>query len=447
VVYEWKKTLRKMTIAVILGSKTQFADIARHEEETMVKERVGNLAWLRKQMEEADTDLLREMVKAMAEALMGAEADSVCNAEYGKSSPGRVNQRNGYRSRRWDTRAGTVDLGIPKLRKGSYFPAWLLEPRRRAERSLMQVVTESYVRGVSTRRMDGLVEKLGLRGISKSQVSQLAQELDKVVEEFRNRPLDQGPYTFVWLDAMTQRVREEGRVVNVITVTAIGVNDDGKREILGIDVFTTEDEAGWKTFLHNLVTRGLSGVKLVISDAHAGLKKAIASELPSSGWQRCRAHFMRDLLPKVPKKAQGWVTALVRSIFAQPDAEQVRAQHGRVVEKLEERYPEVAAMVDEAKEEILAFVVFPHALWRQIWSNNPLERLNREIRRRSNVVGIFPNRAAIIRLVGAVLAEQNDEWLIAKRYMGVELLEQAQQVGSNKEKTEEENRLVEQMIA
>ncbi len=413
----------------------------------MVKERVGNLAWLRKRVEEADTDLLREMIKAMAETLMSAEADSACGAKYGNRSAERVNQRNGYRPRRWDTRAGTVDLGIPKLRKGSYFPAWLLEPRRRAERSLIQVVTESYVRGVSTRRVDGLVEKLGVKGISKSQVSQLAKELDEMVEEFRNRPLAGGTYTFVWLDAMTQRVREEGQVVNVITVIAIGVNDNGKREILGIDVFTTEDEVSWKAFLHSLVERGLSGVKLVISDAHAGLKKAIARELAGSGWQRCRAHFMRNLLAKVPKKGQGWVTAVVRSIFAQPDAEQVMAQHGRVVEILEERYPEAAAMVDEAKEEILAFAIFPHALWQKIRSNNPLERLNREIRRRTDVVGIFPNRAAIIRLVGAVLAEQNDEWMIAKRYMGVELLQQAQQVGNSGEKAEEKSEMIEQMTA
>jgi transposase-like protein len=445
VVYERRATLRKKTIAAILGNQQKTADIARHEEETMVKERIGNLAWLRKRIAEADTDLLREMVKTMAEMLMGTEADSMCGAEYGKRAPERVNQRNGYRARRWDTRVGTIDLGIPKLRKGSYFPAWLLAPRRRVERALMQVVTECYVRGVSTRRVEGLVQKLGLEGISKSRVSQLAKELDKGVEEFRNRPLDKGPYTFVWLDAMTQRVREEGQVVNVITVIAIAVNGDGKREILGIDVFTSEDEAGWKTFLHDLVKRELSGVKLVISDAHQGLKNAIASELPGSGWQRCRTHFMRDLLPKIPKKAQGWVTALVRSIFAQPDAEQVVAQHGRVVEALEERYPEVAGMVDEAREEILAFAVFPHAIWRKIWSNNPLERLNREIRRRSNVVGIFPNRGAVIRLVGAVLAEQNDEWLITKRYMGMELLEQAQQVGLNEK--EEERELVEQLIA
>lgn len=412
----------------------------------MVKERINSLAWLRKRVEEADTDLLREMIKTMAEMLMSGEADSLCGAEYGKRDPERVNQRNGYRRRRWDTRAGTIDLGIPKLRRGSYFPSWLLAPRRRAERALMQVVTECYVRGVSTRRVDGLVRKLGLEGISKSQVSQLAKELDKGVEEFRNRPLDRGPYTFVWLDAMTQRVREEGQVVNVIVVIAIGVNGDGKREVLGIDLFTSEDEAGWETFLQSLVARGLSGVKLVISDAHQGLKNAIASQLPGSGWQRCRMHFMRDLLTKVPKRSQEWVIALVRSIFAQPDAKRVREQHGRVVEALEERYPEVAEMVEEAREEILAFAVFPQAIWRQIWSNNPLERLTREIRRRSNVVGIFPNRGAIIRLVGAVLAEQNDEWLISKRYMGLELLEQARKVGTKVEKAEEESEMVEQLI-
>jgi putative transposase len=446
VVYEWRKRLIKATIVAILRSRNKFADMARHEEETMVKERINSLAWLRKRVEEADTDLLREMIKTMAEMLMSGEADSLCGAEYGKRDPERVNQRNGYRRRRWDTRAGTIDLGIPKLRRGSYFPSWLLAPRRRAERALMQVVTECYVRGVSTRRVEGLVRKLGLEGISKSQVSQLAKELDKGVEEFRNRPLDRGPYTFVWLDAMTQRVREEGQVVNVIVVIAIGVNGDGKREVLGIDLFTSENEAGWETFLQSLVARGLSGVKLVISDAHQGLKNAIASQLPGSGWQRCRTHFMRDLLTKVPKRSQEWVIALVRSIFAQPDAKRVREQHGQVVKALEERYPEVAEMVEEAREEILAFAVFPQAIWRQIWSNNPLERLTREIRRRSNVVGIFPNRGAIIRLVGAVLAEQNDEWLISKRYMGLELLEQARKVGTKVEKAEEESEMVEQMI-
>ena len=252
----------------------------------MVKERIVSLAWLRKHIEQADTDLLREMVKTMAEPLMSAEADAKCGAPYHRPSADRVNRRNGYRVRRWDTRVGTIDLDIPKLRKGSYFPEWLLQPRRRSERALVQVVTECYVRGVSTRRVDGLVRTLGLEGMSKSQVSTLAKELDSLVEGFRNRPLDRGPYTFVWLDAMTQRCREGGRVENVVVVIATGVNADGHREILGVDVFTSEDGAGWKEFLRRLVERGLRGVKLVISDAHRGLKEAIASELPGSSWQR-----------------------------------------------------------------------------------------------------------------------------------------------------------------
>jgi putative transposase len=396
----------------------------------MVKDRLEGLAWLGKQIEAADKDLLKEMVKAVVEKLMGAEADAVCGAAYGLSSPARVNQRNGYRERRWDTRVGSVDLSIPKLRKGSYFPEWLLEPRRRSERSLVQVVTECYVRGVSTRRVEGLVQALGLRGISKSQVSEMAKELDELVEGFRSRPLDQGPYTCLWLDAMTQRCRESGRVVNVVVVIATAVNAHGKREVLGFDVITSEDGAGWTAFLRSLVERGLNGVKLVISDDHKGLKSALATELPGSSWQRCRTHFMRNLLTRVPKSAQDLVATLVRSIFAQPSAEEVCAQHGRVVEQLEARFPEAAEMLAEAADDILAFAAFPKAMWRQIWSNNPQERLNREIRRRTDVVGIFPNRAAIIRLVGAVLAEQNDEWAVARRYMSARALEQAQTVGS-----------------
>ena len=269
----------------------------------MVKEMVGSLAWLRKRIEQADADLLREMVKTMDETLMSAEVDARCGAPYRRPSSSRVNHRNGYRERRWDTRVGTIALDIPKLRKGSYFPEWLLEPRRRSERALVQVVTECYVRGVSTRRVDGLVRTLGLEGMTKSQVSELTKELDPLVEGFRNRPLDRGPYTFVWLDAMTQRCRDGGRVVNVLTAIATGVNGDGHREILGLEVMTSEDGAGWKGFLRGLVARGLNGVKLVVSDAHSGLKDAIASELPGSSWQRCRAHFMRNLLTNVPKSA------------------------------------------------------------------------------------------------------------------------------------------------
>jgi len=396
----------------------------------MVKDRLEGLAWLGKQIEAAVKDLLREMVKAVVEKLMGAEADVVCGAAYGLSSPDRVNRRNGYRERRWDTRVGSVELSIPKLRKGSYFPEWLLEPRRRSERSLVQVVAECYVRGVSTRRVEGLVQALGLRGISKSQVSEMAKDLDELVEGFRSRSLDQGPYTCLWLDAMTRRCREGGRVVNVATVIATAVNRHGKREVLGFEVITSEDGAGWTAFLRSLVERGLHGVKLVISDDHKGLKSALATELPGSSWQRCRTHFMRNLLTRVPKSAQDLVATLVRSIFAQPSSEEVWAQHGRVVEQLEACFPAAVEMLAEASDDILAFTAMPKSMWRQVWSNNPQERLNREIRRRTDVVGIFPHRAAIIRLVGAVLAEQNDEWAVARRYMSAQALEEAQTVGS-----------------
>jgi putative transposase len=415
----------------------------------MVRENVGGLAWLRKQVEEVDTDLLRAMVKGMVETLMSAEADSICGAPYRKPSTDRVNHRNGYRERRWDTRVGTIELAIPRLRQGSYFPDWLLEPRRRSERALVQVVTECYVRGVSTRRVDGLVRTLGLEGMSKSQVSELAKELDDVVEGFRNRRLDRGPYTFVWLDAMTQRCRDGGRVVNVVTVIATGVNGNGHREVLGVDVVTSEDGAGWTAFLRELVSRGLSGVELVTSDAHSGLKAAVAEVLPGCSWQRCRAHFMRNLLTKVPKTAGEAVATLVRSIFAQPNAQEVWAQHARVVEHLGGRFPDAADLLSDAAEDVLAFTAFPRRGWRQIWSNNPQERLNREIRRRTDVVGIFPNRMAIIRLVGAVLAEQSDEWAITRRYMSVGLLEQAQADSTQNEldAKEEEQVLVEQLVA
>ena len=418
----------------------------------MVKDRVGSLGWLHKRIEDADTDLLREMVKAVTELFMSAEASAACGAPYRQASSDRVNRRNGYRERRWDTRVGTIDLAIPKLRKGTYFPEWLLKPRRRAERALMQVVTECYVRGVSTRRVDGLVQTLGLEGMSKSQVSELAKELDPLVESFRNRPLESGPYTFVWLDAISQRCREGGRVVNVVTAIATGVNADGHREILGLDVFTSEDEAGWTAFARSLVARGLSGVKLVTSDAHTGLKAAIAAELPGCTWQRCRTHFMRNLLSKVPKSAQGLVGTLVRSIFAQPTSKEVWAQHERVCEELERRFPQAAAILQDASEDILAFTTFPQVVWRQIWSNNPQERLNREIRRRSDVVGIFPNRKAIIRLIGAVLAEYNDEWMVTRRYMSIGALEKAHGDARGHSnfavlKTEEDPVLVEQLAA
>ena len=383
------------------------------------------LSWLRKHLEEADPDLLRSMVKAFCDQLMSAEASALCNAGYGEVTTERVNSRNGYRSRDFDTRAGTIELAIPKLRTSSYFPDWLIEPRRRAERALVAVVAQCYVEGVSTRRVDDVVKSMGIDGISKSQVSELAKSLDEVVTAFRNRPLDAGPYTYVWVDALTQKVREGGRIVNVAVVVATGVNADGHREILGLDLITTEDGAGWTAFLRGLVARGLSGVALVVSDAHAGLVDAIASVLPGAAWQRCRVHFVRNVLTRVPKATQSMVATLIRSIFEQPDHEQVLAQHARVVEQLTERFADAADMLVSAQGDIFAFATFPKEHWRQIWSNNPQERLNKEIRRRTDVVGIFPNRAAVIRLVGAVLAEQHDEWAVARRYMGVESMAKA----------------------
>jgi transposase-like protein len=365
------------------------------------------------------------MVKTFAEALMSAEADAVCGAPYGQRSEDRTNQRNGYRVREWDTRAGTVELAIPKLRQGSYFPDWLLTYRRRAEQALVSVVATSYLLGVSTRRVEKLVEQLGVASLSKSQVSEMAEYLDAQVEAFRNRPLDAGPYTFVWMDALTVKVREGGRTVNVHALIAVGVNGDGGREVLGLDIASQEDGAGWLGFLRGLTARGLTGVKLVISDAHRGLVDAIGAALPGAAWQRCRTHYLRNLLAKVPKSAQPWVATMVRTIFDQPDAASVRAQFGRVVEAIEARYPDAATHLDDARDDLLAFAAFPHEIWRQIWSNNPQERLNKEIRRRTDVVGIFPNRAAIIRLVGAVLAEQTDEWTEQRRYMGIEILTKA----------------------
>jgi putative transposase len=391
----------------------------------MAEASLPSLEWLRKRLEDAEPDLLREMMRMVVTALMGAEADELCGATYGERSPERVNRRNGYRERPWDTRLGTVPLQIPKLRRGAYFPDWLLEPRRRAERALMQVVAESYLRGVSVRRVEGLVQALGVDRLPKSRVSELAQELDELVAAFRCRPLDGGPYAYVWLDAHTQRCRDGGRVVNVAIVTAVGVNAQGSREVLGCDVITSEDGAGWTAFLRDLVARGLGGVRLVISDDHKGLEQAVAAVLPGAAWQRCRTHFMRNLLTRVPKSAQALVATLIRSIFAQPTAAEVWAQHGRVVEQLEGRFRDAAALLVEAAEDILAFAAFPGEHWRQIWSNNPLERLHREIRRRTDVVGIFPGRPAVLRLVGAVLAEQHDEWTVARRYMAMEGLAKA----------------------
>ena len=392
----------------------------------MVEHTMDVSGWLRKQLEEASPDLLRAMVQDMAEALMGAEADALCGAAYGERSPERINRRNGYRERDWDTRVGSIELAVPKLRGGSYFPEWLLQPRRRAEQAFVSVIADAYLAGVSTRRVEKLVQQLGVERMSKSQVSRLAKSLDQVVEDFRTRPLDGAPYAYVTFDALQVKCREGGRTVNVRVVHAVGVNRDGFRESLGLDVVTAEDGAAWLAFLRSLVARGLSGVRLVTSDAHPGLVDAIAATLPGAGWQRCRTHAMRNLLTRVPKSAQGFVATMVRTIFAQPDAATVHEQHRRIVDQLETRFPEAAALLEGAAADLLAFTSFPKEHWRQLWSNNSLERLNKEIRRRTDVVGIFPNRAAVVRLVGAVLAEQNDEWAVAtRRYMSVESITKA----------------------
>lgn len=389
--------------------------------------------FLEEHLAQASPDLLRGMLTTFINTLLSADADSVCGAAYGTVTEERVNRRNGYRHRDFDTRAGTIDVAIPKLRQGSYFPDWLLERRRRAERALTSVVATCYLLGVSTRRMDGLVQSLGITGLSKSQVSEMAKDLDAHVAEFRSRPLDAGPYTFISADALTMKVREGGRVVNVHVLVATGVNADGHREILGVQVASAEDGAGWLAFYRDLVARGLTGVKLVTSDAHAGLVAAIGATLPGAAWQRCRTHYAANLMSVTPKSSWPWVKTLLHSVYDQPDKEAVHAQFDRVLDALEHNLPRSFQHLEAAREEVLAFTVFPKEIWRQIWSNNPNERLNREIRRRTDVVGIFPDRTSIIRLVGAVLAEQHDEWAEARRYLGLDVLTKSQAIGAEPE--------------
>ena len=375
---------------------------------------------VRKAEEHGDVDFLREGVRVLTQALMEIEVSQQLGAERYERSGDRVGQRNGYREREWDTRVGTIGLRVPRVREGGYVPGWL-EPRKRAEQALVAVVREAYVQGVSTRKVDDLVKALGLDGISKSQVSRLCQSLDEEVERFRNRPLE-GVFPYVWLDATFVKARDGGRVVSQAVVIAIGVNGDGQREVLGLDVGPSEDGAFWLAFLRSLVARGLSGVQLVSSDAHQGLKGAIAAVIHGATWQRCRVHFVRNLLGLVPKSAAEMVAATVRTVFAQPDAASAREQWRAVADRLRARFPKAADLIDEAEADVLAYLAFPKGHWRQIWSNNPLERLNKEVKRRTDVVGIFPNPAAVVRLVGAVLSEQHDEWQVARRYLSVESL-------------------------
>ena len=372
---------------------------------------------------EASPDLMRQLLQTMINALLSADADAVVGAEYGRPSPGRTAQRNGYRHRDLDTRVGTIDVAIPKLRKGTYFPEWLLERRKRAEAALITVVADCYLAGVSTRRMDKLVKTLGIDSLSKSQVSRMAAELDEHVEQFRHRPLDTaGPFTFVAADALTMKVREGGRVINAVVLLATGVNGDGHREVLGMRVATSETGAAWNEFFADLVARGLDGVRLVTSDAHQGLVEAVAANLPGAAWQRCRTHYSANLMSVTPKSMWPAVKAMLHSVYDQPDRTSVHAQFERLLDYVEAKLPEVHDHLDAARADILAFTAFPKDVWTQIWSNNPAERLNREIRRRTDAVGIFPTREAIVRLVGAVLAEQTDEWAEGRRYLGLEVL-------------------------
>jgi len=375
---------------------------------------------LRKAQLDGDADFLRDGLRALSQAVMDVEVSQHLQAERHERTPERTGQRNGYRERQWDTRVGTIELQVPRVRDGSYFPS-LLEPRKRAERALLAVVQEAYIQGVSTRRVDDLVQALGLHGISKSQVSRMCQELDTEVERFRNRTLE-GPYPYVYLDATFVKVRHEHRVVSQAVVIAIGVRASGEREVLGLDVGPSEDGAFWQQFLRSLVKRGLSGVQLVISDAHQGLKGAVAAVLQGASWQRCRVHFMRNALALVPKSASEMVAATIRTVFAQPDTASARTQWRTVADTFRERYPRLAQLLDDAEADVLAYLAFPSEHWKKIWSNNPLERLNKEVKRRTTVVGIFPNTAAVVRLVGAVLSEQHDEWQVARRYLSAESL-------------------------
>ena len=364
-------------------------------------------------------DIIRDMIGFVAQRLMELDVDNRCGASHGERTEARTNSRNGYRDRAWDTRAGTVALRLPKLRAGSYFPPFL-EPRRTAEKALAAVVQEAYVQGISTRSVDDLVQAMGMSGISKSQVSRLCAEIDERVQTFLNRPIE-GDWPYLWIDATYLKVREAGRIVSVAAILAVGANTDGRREVLGLQVGASEAEPFWTEFLRSLTRRGLRGVKLVISDSHEGLKKAVR-QVMHAAWQRCRVHFMRNGLVHAPAGQRRLVSALIGTIFAQETESAARGQWRAVADQLRTRFPKISKLMDEAEEAVLAHMSFPREHWSKIHSTNPLERLNGEIKRRTHVVGIFPNEAAIYRLVGAMLLEQNDEWSLQRRYLTLETL-------------------------
>ena len=383
---------------------------------TMTDDRMALIELVEKS---ADTDLVRAMLAFAAERLMEAEVQARTGAAHGARDPGRQVQHNGYRERAWDTRAGRSELDIPKLRRGSYFPSFL-EPRRTAEKALTAVIQEAYVHGVSTRSVDDLVRAMGVSGVSKSQVSRLVEEIDERVNAFLARPIE-GEWPYLWIDATYVKARQAGRIVSTAVIIAVGVNTDGRREVLGVTAGPSEAEAFWKGFLRSLADRGLRGTKLVIADDHKGLRAA-AAKIFHATLQRCRIHWMRNALAHVPAKQRPAVSAMIKTIFAQETAREAREQGNNVAEALRERAPKLAALMDEARDDVLAYTAFPREHWPQISSTNPLERLNGEIKRRSDVVGIFPNDAAVIRLTGALMIEQNDEWVVGRRYMSLESL-------------------------
>jgi putative transposase len=383
----------------------------------MAKNTIALAEYLRNIGVEEDSDFLREGIILMTRLLMEAEVSGQIGAERYERSDSRQGYRNGYRGRTWETRVGEIPLQIPKLRSGSYFPSFL-EPRRPGEKALLAVIQSAYVAGVSTRKVDDLVQSLGLTGIDKSKVSRICKELDEAVTAFRHRPLEVA-YPYLWLDALYLKVRQNNRIVNMAVVLAVGVRETGEREILAIDIGASEEEAFWTSFLRGLVGRGLDGVQLVVSDAHEGLKGAMAKVLTGTAWQRCRVHFMRNVLAHVPKGDKSIVAAAIRTIFAQHSQEAARQQLAEVRRAMEARWPKAAEVLAAGEDDVLVYMTFPPEHWTRIYSTNPLERVNREVKRRTNVVGIFPDADAVLRLVGSVLIEVHDEWQAGRRYFSL----------------------------